>query len=156
MAQTTQAVDAKLSLQVTSEQGQKQIQATLTNQGKPVEGATFEFSVARTFGKLPIGKDQTLEDGTAATAFPADLPGNAAGELDVIAVVQTPLEYAGTTTHAVVPGATVIPPQEDFPRALWAPRAPLPLIGVFAVILAAVWCAYAYVVKQIWAIARGK
>ena len=151
------AVTAELKIQLTTEEGKKQIQATLTAGGKPVEGATVAFTVKRTFGNLPIGKDQTLDDGTAAVTFPADLPGGATGELQVIASVQAPTKYSQITARATFSGAATIHPSDDeFPRALWAPRAPWLLVGTIVGILAAVWCVYAYVLAQLWALYRGR
>lgn len=155
-AQTTQAA-AQVRLQVTTEEGKRQLQATVTAGGKPVEGATVLFTVGRTFGQLPVGKDQTLDDGTAAVPFPSDLPGGATGEIHVVAAVQSPTQYAGAAAHGEFDGAAKVQlGPEEFPRALWAPRAPLPLLGTIVVILAVVWCSYAYVVVQLWALARGR
>lgn len=156
VAQTTQAAETSLSLKLTTEEGKKQLQATLTDHGKPVEGATVHFLVARTFGALLIGKDQTLDDGAAQVPFPADLPGNATGELQVSAIVQAPAKYANISTQQTFGGAALAPPPEDFPRALWTPRAPLPLIVTIVVLVAAVWFVYGYVLSQLWALAKGR
>ena len=157
MAQTTRAVEAKLSLALTSEEGKKQIQATLTSGGKGVEGATVQFLVPRLFGQLPLGTDQTLDDGTAEVAFPSDLAGGETGQLQITAVVQAPAKLVGTTASGVFGGAAIVHQSPDlFPRALWSPRAPVLLIVSFVAILAAVWCSYAYVVKELWALAKGK
>lgn len=156
LAQTTQTA-AEVKLQLTTEEGKRQLQATVTANGKPLESATVVFTVKRTFGELPIGKDQTLDDGTAQAAFPADLPGGSTGQLHITATVQAPSQYAGAHAQGVFDGAAKVRPAEDeFPRALWAPRAPWLLIATIGVILAAVWCAYAYVVVQLWALARGR
>ena len=157
VAQTTRAIEAKLTLGLSSEEGKKQLQATLKSGGKPVEGASIEFMVSRQFGQLSIGKDQTLDDGTAAVDFPADLPGGKTGELQVTAVVQSPAALAGASAQGVFGGAAVLHDSPDvFPRALWAPRAPVLLIVSFTAILAIVWCIYAYVVRELWALAKGK
>lgn len=156
VAQTTRSVEAKLSLEVTSEEGKKQLQATLTSGGKPVEGATVEFLVSRLFGQLPVGKDQTLDDGTADIAFPPGLSGGNAGELHVTAVVQAPASLAGTIASGVFEAAIVQDAPEVFPRALWAPRAPVLLIVTFILILATVWFSYAFVVRELWALTKGR
>lgn len=157
VAQTTRAIDAKLTLGLSSEEGKKLLQAKLTSGGKPVEGASVEFLVSRQFGQLSLGKDQTLDDGTAAVDFPADLPGGKTGELQVTAVVQAPAELAGASAQGVFGGATVLQESPDvFPRALWAPRAPVLLIVSFTAILAVVWCSYAFVVRELWALSKGE
>ena len=159
-AQTTQSAapsTAEIKLLLTTEDGRKQLQATVTADGKPLENATVAFTVKRTFGQLDIGKDQTLDDGTAQIPFPVDLPGGTTGQLDVTAIVQAPTKYANTSAHATFGGAAILIPSDDeFPRSLWAPRAPWLLIVTIAGILAIVWCVYAYVAGQLWAIARGR
>lgn len=154
---TTQAATAQLKLQLVTEEGHKKIQATLTDNGKTIENATVAFFARRTFGELALGKDQTLDDGTAEIDFPADLPGNAAGELLVTAKVQIPGKYANVSAQATFGGAKIIPSTSDeYPRALWAPRAPWLLVITIVGILAAVWCVYSYVVAQLWAVYRGR
>jgi hypothetical protein len=58
------------------------------------------FFVKRTFGNLEIGHDQTLDDGTAATLFPADLPGGTSGELKVIAAITDPPLFGDVRAEA--------------------------------------------------------
>ncbi len=158
LAQTTaaSAPSAEVKLVLVTEEG-RQLQATVSADGKPVEGATVVFTVQRTFGDLPIGKDQTLDDGTAQVPFPSDLPGGPTGELAVTATVQAPEKWAGATAKDVFPGAAKLATAaEPFPRALWAPRAPWLLVVTIAGLLLVVWCMYAYVATQLWAIARGR
>ena len=148
---------AEIKLQIVTEDGKQQVQATVTAGGKPVEGATVAFFVTRTFGNLQIGKDQTLDDGTAAAGFPADLPGGETGQLHVIAMVQAPTQYAQAAAHATFDGAARVHATEDeFPRALWAPRAPWLLLVTLFGSIAVVWCIYAYVVAQLWSLFRGR
>jgi molybdopterin-containing oxidoreductase family membrane subunit len=146
----------KVALAVVTEDGQKLIRATVTQAGKPLENATIAFSVRRSFGNLKLGSDTTLDDGTAAVKFPAGLAGNSVGELTLIAEVKTPPNLAGTCTEFVSAGGTITPRDPDpFPRSLWSPRAPLPLLVVVFGLVVAVWSTYAYIVFQIIAIKKG-
>jgi len=146
----------KVALAVVTEDGQKLIRATVTQAGKPLESAAVEFSVRRSFGSLKLGNDTTLDDGTAAVKFPTGLPGNSAGELSLIAEVKTPPNLAGACAEIVSSGGTITPPDPDpFPRSLWSPRAPLPLLVVVFGLVVAVWSTYAYIVFQIVAIRKG-
>ena len=53
-------------------------------------------------------------------------------------------------------GALVVPLQtENFPRALWAPQAPLALILTIGFIICVVWGTYIYVVVQLVRIRKG-
>lgn len=151
------AAKPTIALKLDTEEGKKVIVATVTQAAKPVEGAKVAFSVKRTFGDLQLGTEETLDDGTAAVAFPADLPGGADGTLQVIAEVKAPKELAGLRSQSVFDGAAKIHAEpEPFPRALWSPRAPLGLVLTVFVLLGAVWSTYAYVVVQLLHIKKGK
>ena len=147
---------ARITLQRRSEEGQDVIVATvLSSTGAPIAGATVQFSVARTFGEMKLGTDQTLGDGTAATPFPAGLPGDSAGRLAVRATVQAPVALEGTAVQSLLPGGAL--PHAAIagaPRALWAERAPLPLVLTIAILALCVWGTYAFVVGQLVAMAH--
>ena len=152
-AQSTRP-DVKLS--TTVEEGKKSIIATVTLNGKPVEGAVVQFMVRRTFGNLIIGTDTTLDDGTAATAFPNDLPADYDHNLQVIAMIKTPEQYAFIYDQAKLNGGLPLDiPAEPFPRALWAPYAPLWLLLTIGILLAGVWTTYVFVISQIVLIKKG-
>ena len=124
--------------------------ATVTLDDKPVEGAKVSFSVKRTFGLLALGTEETLDDGTAAVPFPERLPGGTTGELQVIAEIKASEEFASARGEATVNGGLVFQPStEPFPRAVWAPKSPLPLVLTIAGLVGVVWCAYAYVFVQL-------
>lgn len=145
-----------ISLQIATEDNQKVIRATVTIDGKPLENATIDFFVKRTFGNLSIGHDQTLDDGTAAVPFPYDLPGGTTGKIQVFTVITNPQQYGAAHAEATFDGSRVIPLQkEEFPRALWSPRAPLVLILTIMFLVTAVWSTYVYVVVQLVKIRKG-
>jgi Ni/Fe-hydrogenase subunit HybB-like protein len=132
------------------EDGEAVLLATVTAAGLPVAGARVGFFVARLFGEMQLGEDITLDDGTAAVAFPQDLPGDAAGELTVIARVLAPEELAGAGTEVVVGGAMVAPAAAGaLPRALWSDRTPIGIVIVIIALLLIVWTTYAFVVLQL-------
>ena len=148
--------DVKVALSTGVEDGKKQLIATVTRNGKPVENATVSFGVKRTFGRLILGTDVTLDDGTAAIAFPIDIPGNETGALEINAMVQGPLSKWGAFTEATLPGGKPKAiPTDSFPRALWAPSAPFGLIAVIVVLVGGAWGAYLFVAYQLIAIRKG-
>jgi hypothetical protein len=152
----TSAPSAEVSLQLVTEDGEKLIRAVVTSGGKPVENATVSFGVKRTFGTMKVGEDHTLDDGSAAARFPADLPGGPTGELEVVAQVEAPAQFAPARAEARFEGAKkFVPAAKSLPRALWARRAPYALMAPIVVLLAGVWSAYAFVVSQILAIRKG-
>jgi hypothetical protein len=156
LAETADSNKPEIILKVTSEDSQKVILATVTAQSKPLGNVTVSFFVKRTFGNLGIGHDVTLDDGTAAVPFPTTLPGGVQGKLDVIAVITDPNRYSSVRGEATFGGALIVPHQEDvFPRTLWTPQAPLALILTIAILVAAVWGTYLYVIVQIFRIRKG-
>ena len=156
-AQVTTAPATAVSLGIITEDGQKLLRATVLIGGKPVENATVQFSVQRTFGNLKLGEDKTLDDGTAAVKFPVGLPGNAAGELTFVAEVKSPDQFAGICCELRSPGGLAArPPDTDpFPRALWSPHAPVALLATLGAMMGGVWITYAFVISQIIAIRKG-
>lgn len=151
------AASAAIALEASVEEGKPIVLATLTRQNQPVEGAKVMFLVQRTFGNIILGTEETLDDGTAAVPFPSDLPGGPAGAIDVIAEAVAPAPLAGIRAEATLPGALVVPAvAEPFPRALWAPRAPVGLQAILVVLLTVVWGAYAFIVLQLILIRRKK
>jgi len=112
--------------------------------------------IRRTFGNLIVGTDTTLDDGTAAVAFPSDLPADYDKTLDVIAVIKAPPQYAAVSEEAKLAGGIpLLTPVDPFPRALWAPHAPWPLLLTIGILLAGVWITYAFTVIQVIFIKRG-
>ena len=155
-AQSTQpSTRPAIALQAATEEGKKIIRATVTLDGKPLENVRVEFAAQRSFGQLSLGHDDTLDDGTAVVPFPVDLPGDSRGQIKVMASLTAPARYSDVRAAAILGGAGVMgEASEPFPRALWAPHAPLALIASILGILAIVWFTYAYVLAQIVAIAR--
>jgi hypothetical protein len=150
------AADVQVTLSTDVEDGKKQLIATVKRAGKPVANATVSFGARRSFGRLVLGTDVTLDDGTAAVAFPSDLPGDEKGNLELRATVQGPLSAWGATAEAVMPGGMPKPPpEENFPRALWSPYAPVGLIVAIAVLVGGAWGAYAFVAYQLIIIRKG-
>lgn len=121
-----------------------------------LEGLTVRFFAQRLFGLLPLGEMEIDEHGAANIPFPQDLPGDARGNVTIVATVEDSNGRSFGTGRAVVGWGLPTPAQhEPFPRALWAPRAPWSLIGVICVVFGGIWLTYGYVVVQLVRIARG-
>ena len=151
-----QATQPSLALSTTTEGGKPTVNASVKLNGKPLENITLQFYAVRSFGNVLLGEDTTLDDGSAAVDFPTGLPGSADGQLHVFVKVKAPPQFADAASAAALFPSNVQPPKEDpFPRALWAPQAPLLLMGTIIVLVAGVWLCYAFVIGQIVAIRRG-
>ena len=131
------------------EEGKKVIIATITREGKPIEGSHVVLQVERTFGNLTLGEDDTLADGTVAVPFPADLPGGPEGKIQILAQIKSPPELAATATQTFDGASKVLPKENPFPRALWSPHAPLALLITIGTMLTIVWSVYLFVVIQL-------
>jgi hypothetical protein len=131
------------------EEGKKVIIATVTRDGKPIEGSHVVLQVERTFGNLTLGEDDTLADGTVAVPFPADIPGGPEGKIQILVQIKSPPESAATATQTLDGASKVLPKEEPFPRALWSPHAPLALLITIGTMLTIVWSVYLFVVIQL-------
>jgi hypothetical protein len=141
-----------IAVSAATEDGKKMLVAKVTVNGKPVEDVTVQFFAARSFGQLALGREKTLDDGTAAVAFPSDLPAGSDGRLNLSAAVVADDHVAPASAAATFGGGTIFPANAqngELPRELWAPRSPILLIASIAAIAGVVWLTYAYVVYQL-------
>lgn len=126
----------------------------------PLANATVGFYIQRLFGILPAGEDHTAttnENGEAELVFPAGIPGDPKGDLTVVARVEENDQLADVRGYATATwGTPVLPNPEPFPRAMWEPRAPFPMILTFAILFGGVWIAYGIVFAQIFIIKKNK
>ena len=147
---------AKVEVGSSVEEGKRMLVARVTRGGKNIEGAVVLFQAERLLGWLPLGRETTLDDGTAAVPFPQGLPGGVRGELRIRAKVEAPADLASLSGEAVIAGAARLSQdREEFPRALWAPHAPVTLILTIFLFLGGVWGTYVYVFYQLWRVSKG-
>ncbi len=152
LAQEQGAVETPVTIEITREDddGEILLFATVTLDGEPVEGALVTFAVVRTFGAFVLGSEETFDDGTAAVEFPIGIPGDASGHFTVVASIEgdadMPPASASASFKSDAPPAST---QELFPEALWSARPLWPLVAVIAVLVAGVWCTYAFVIVQL-------
>ena len=152
----TGSPQAQITIAASTEEGKKVIVATVTRDGKPVEGAHVVVQVKRTFGNLTLGEDDTLADGTVAVPFPADLPGGIEGKIQVFAQIKSPPELAAVATQTLDGASKVVLKKDPFPRALWLPHAPLALLITIGSMLSIVWSVYLFVVIQLIKIRKAR
>ncbi|MAE60750.1 MAG: hypothetical protein CMJ49_05265 [Planctomycetaceae bacterium] len=68
------AVVASVQLERVSEEGEDLLLATVLVDDEPVEDTEVGFYLMTTIGVVELGRDHTLDDGTAAVDYPADVP----------------------------------------------------------------------------------
>lgn len=157
-AATTRAALPQIKIEVVlNEKHQKQFQATVTLNDKPLTDVTVTFFITRSFGNHEVGHDKADSDGIAQVAVPKDFPGGETGQLHVIATITDPAKYAAARGEEMLAEGVVIHTETHLDeRSLSAPRAPLLLIGTIAVVLISVWGCYVYVARQLVGIFRDR
>lgn len=138
-----------------TEDKQHLLRATVTLDGKPLEGVNVSFGAVRTFGVMDLGMDTTLDDGTAAIPYPETLPGDATGHFEAVAAVQATAQTSPASAHTRLGGVGIVAAAPElFPHALWSSKPLWPLVAVIAVLLTGVWATYTFVVVQLVKIRR--
>jgi hypothetical protein len=144
-----------LQLSVITTDDQPMVQALLQSDGKPLADAPVQFFAQRSFGRLPIGDGKTAANGIAAVHFPDDLPGDAAGEVTLMAEYKAGPDAPPIRAQLVSGGAVKFEADADpFPRALWAPHAPVPFLASLLGLFGGIWIAYLFVIWQFVIIKR--
>ncbi len=115
---------------------------------KAIEDADIILYVKRTFSDLPIAEG-TLEEGKYVVAFPEDLPGDANGNLQLIARIVEHDDYGTVETQQKVGwGIPVSHQQGERPRALWS-RPPIWIIVAVTLAFAAAWFHYFLAISKL-------
>jgi hypothetical protein len=119
----------------------------------PVKGAEVKFYVQRMFGIMPAAEENTIttdEKGEASFSFPKSIPGDTAGVITVAARMEDNERFGNLENKAATYWGTVLTMERDpFPRALWEPSAPLPLLLTILIIFGGVWCTYFLILFQL-------
>jgi hypothetical protein len=151
-AQSVQPGSVQVALSRQAKEDEDQLVATVTVDGRPLNGARVAFSVARTFSPMALGEEVTGPDGKAFVPYPSTLPGGPTGELAIAAEIVSPDRFAGVRGEAAMPGARAVHAEATSsqpPRALWSSRAPLGVIISLSSLLAIVWSTYVFVIRQL-------
>ncbi|MEI8073616.1 MAG: hypothetical protein WCH78_02615 [Bacteroidota bacterium] len=155
--------DVNLSLLLLPKDSTQTVRATVTEIDKngsiiPVKGKEIKFYVKRLFGMMPAGEDYsetTDETGVATFSYPKDIKGDEAGSIMLIGKIQDDELYGNIESRAVAPWGIVLAVDKNpFPRALWEPQAPFPLIITILVLFGIVWSFYFYIVYQLRQISK--
>jgi len=154
------ATIARLVLDTISEGGTKSLVATLEkkegNSWVPVKDVDVRIGVKRLGGYLGVGdKDSYTTDSTGkATAEFAqpNLPGDASGKLEAVAIIDDNDEVGSMETSVIVPWGVATSYKSEFgERSLWATprRAPIWLMLMAYGCIIAVWSVIIYLISRI-------
>lgn len=122
-----------------------------TGEETPVPEAALGVFVKRSFNPLKIGEITTDENGEGSAEIANNLPGDAKGNITLLARLDENETY-GNLEAAVVQqwGVPVSDKIEDQPRALWSSHPPLWMLITFIILMAAVWGHYIVIVYELF------
>ncbi len=117
----------------------------------PVKETEIGVFVKRSFLPLKIGTATTDENGEASLEIPNNLPGDAKGDIVLMAKLDENETYGNLEANAVqrwgIPVSGVVKEQ---PRALWSPHPPLWMLITFVILMGVVWGHFLVIVYQLW------
>jgi hypothetical protein len=147
-------IASTIKMLITYDEKSKNIISTILDKadGKnvPVNNVPVKLFVKRTFGNLPIGQANTNEYGKAYIKFPENVPGDTAGNLNLVAIAGTSGKQIQVEQTEKI-GVAVNPSKLLDERAWWNVRsmAPIWLIISYTCGGIAVACAVFYVLLQL-------
>lgn len=125
----------------------------------PVGEVEVNLFVQRLFGLLPLSEDPetTDEEGEAVVEFPADIPGDTAGNLIVVARVDDHERFGNLEFRRKINwGVPLVIDPAQSKRELWSSRAnaPIYLIVIVNAMLIGIWGVILYIVYQAFKIKK--
>jgi len=107
--------------------------------------------VKRLFNPLKLGEGKTDASGEATIEIPNDLPGDAKGNITLLARLDENETY-GNLEAAVVQqwGVPVSDEVKDLPRALWSSHPPIWMLVTFIILMTAVWGHYIVIIFELF------
>ena len=150
--------DINLNVTLNPSDTTKLVTAKLTELNKdgkkvPVKGVDLKFYVQRMFGTMPAAEENTVstdENGEAQFTFPKNIPGDTIGAMTIVVKVEDNEKYGNVEKFANTTWGTRLAIIKDpFPRALWSPYAPWPLVITLSTLFSIVWSIYVFIVLQL-------
>ena len=146
---------AKLILTPIKEDSVLSVKVKLVDLGggeeKPVPGADLAVYVKRSFNPLKLGEGKTDENGEVSVEVPVNLPGDAKGNITLLARLDDNEQYGNLESSVVQQwGNPVSYEIKELPRALWSPNPPLWMLITFIVLMTAVWGHYIVIIYELF------
>lgn len=117
----------------------------------PVAETDLGVFVKRMFSNLKIGEGKTDESGEAIVEIPANLPGDANGNITLLASVTENETYGNLEASAAQQwGVAVSDEIKKLPRALWTPYPPVWMLITFVILMGTVWGHYIVIIVQLF------
>jgi hypothetical protein len=113
--------------------------------------------VKRHFKPLKIGEGKTDESGEVSVEVPNNLPGDANGNITLLARLDDNEDYGTLEASVIQPWGTPVSDKiEELPRALWSPHPPLWMLITFIVLVTVVWGHYIVIVYELFRLRKEK
>ncbi len=150
--------EANLSFSLDSKDTNRMVIAKVTEMSKdgkeiPVKGVELKFYVCRLFGTMPASEDNNIttdDKGEASFAYPKNIPGSTEGVITLVAKIENNEKFGSIENKVAEPWGTVLAiEKEPFPRALWEPTAPFPLVITISSLFGGVWLVYFFLFYQL-------
>jgi hypothetical protein len=117
----------------------------------PVAATDLGIFVKRIFNPLKIGEGKTDESGEATIEIPNTIPGDAKGNITLLAKLDDNEQYGNLEASVIQPwGKPVSDEIKEMPRALWSTHPPLWMLITFIVLMTAVWGHYIVIVYELF------
>lgn len=144
-------------LDITSEKGDSlvTVKVKLTDVGTGAETPIPEIAVGifvkRLFFPLKVGEGTTDKNGEATIEIPDNLPGDAKGNITLLAKLDESELYGNLQASVVsMSGKPVSDKDQVAPRALWSAHPPLWMMITFIVLMVTVWGHYIVIVYELF------
>ncbi|MBK8609807.1 MAG: hypothetical protein IPL84_07620 [Chitinophagaceae bacterium] len=146
---------ARIELTPVKEDSVYTVQLKLVDVGSgkeiPVPETDLGVFVKRLFKPLKIGTATTDENGEASVEIASKLPGNAKGDITLIAKLDESELYGNLETSTVVNwGVPVSDVVQAAPRALWSAHPPIWMMVTFVVLMTVVWGHYIVIIFELF------
>jgi len=117
----------------------------------PVPETTLGIFVQRSFNPLKIGEGTTDSSGEATVEVPGNLPGDAKGDITLLAKLDENEIYGNLETAVVQKwGVPVSDKLNELPRALWSDHPPYWMMITFIILMSTVWGHYLVIIVQLF------
>jgi len=117
----------------------------------PVDSTTLGVYVKRLFSALKLGEGTTDASGETTIEIPNDLPGDAKGNLTLLARLDENETYGNLEASVVQQWGTPVSDEvKELPRALWSSHPPIWMLVTFVVLMSTVWGHYLVIIIQLF------
>jgi hypothetical protein len=146
---------ARLEITPVKEDSLLKVQVKLIDLGTgtetPVSETALGIFVKRSFNPLKVGEGTTDENGEATIEVPNNLPGDAKGNITLLAKLDENEAYGNLESSVEQQwGIPVSNKIHELPRALWSSQAPLWMLITFIVLMVTVWGHYVVIIYELF------